>query len=443
MDSREVLVVCSDKSLNVGITIWNMDTGDQLLHIPTCASSPRGLTCLRKQYIVASQIHKHGSLGGGSIFIWPLNKPQAPLRCYPIEAIGPMSSTTDGVYLAGGAYSGNIYIWEVSEGRLLKNWHAHQKSLTSLVFSKDDSLLISGSEDGMIIVWPLISVLDESNSGGFPSMLNSSSEHTSSITSLLSTLSFSSSVLVSSSLDCTCKVWNVVTGKLFQTRAFPQPITAVVLDQSESLLFCGSADGRIFVNTLNLGMLEDPFDVSEDQPIVLSGHKGSITALTFCGLGLVSASEDCTACLWDVVNCVIIKRFNHLKGSITNLAVIPQSSLLPMTDHRRASDQLRVSLLEKYPQPANSYTGMITLQPSGCSHEESGFVPKYRSTDLLNQHILELESGRTPEAIQMEVEKSIANRDSAMRLTKHVMEMNKQVAITLSRYGRVSFTVPS
>lgn len=41
-------------------------------------------------------------------------QPQPPVRSYPMEAIGPLSCTKDGVYLAGGALSGNSYIWEVS-----------------------------------------------------------------------------------------------------------------------------------------------------------------------------------------------------------------------------------------------------------------------------------------------------------------------------------------
>lgn len=71
---REALVVCSAKSLGIGITIWDIETGDHLLHIPTCASPAHGLLCLRKQFLVASQIHRHGSVGGGAIFIWALNK---------------------------------------------------------------------------------------------------------------------------------------------------------------------------------------------------------------------------------------------------------------------------------------------------------------------------------------------------------------------------------
>ena len=45
-----------------------------------------------------------------------LFQPQQPLWSYTLEAIGPLSSTKDGTYLAGGSFSGNAYIWDVSYG---------------------------------------------------------------------------------------------------------------------------------------------------------------------------------------------------------------------------------------------------------------------------------------------------------------------------------------
>lgn len=70
----EALVACGDKSMGTGVTLWDLDTGDHLLHIPTCASPPHGMLCLRNQFLVASQIHRHGSVGGGAIFFWSMNK---------------------------------------------------------------------------------------------------------------------------------------------------------------------------------------------------------------------------------------------------------------------------------------------------------------------------------------------------------------------------------
>jgi pre-rRNA-processing protein IPI3 len=54
---------------------------------------------------------------------------------------------------------------------------------------------------------------------------------------------------------------------------YPLAITAIVLHPEEQLLFCGSVDGSIFVNKLDIGLLEDPFFIAEAQPVVLKGHK--------------------------------------------------------------------------------------------------------------------------------------------------------------------------
>ncbi|KAM7475728.1 hypothetical protein LguiB_022971 [Lonicera macranthoides] len=426
---KEALVACGDKSLGVGITVWDIETGDHLLHIPTCASSPNSLICLRNQYLVASQIHKPASVAAGVIFTWPLNKLQKPLRNYPVETVGPLSCTSDGIYLAGGTPSGNIYIWEVTTGRLLKKWRGHNVSLTSLAFSNDCSLFISGSKDGMIVIWSMISLLDETECGRLPPVLSFSTEHMSFVTSLLSPSRRSSSIFLSSSLDGTCKVWDVITGTLLQTKAFPTPITAIVLDRAEKHLFSGTADGRIFVNAIDFRYVEDTCFSLGDQQIVLNGHKEAITALTFSSSGLISTSEDCTACLWDVINCVVKMQdladegvvSHSYAGSITNLLVIPQSSLIPMQTNQRGSTNFRVSLLDKYPKAVNLSEGTITLVPSSRSLED-------QNTNTSR--------GTTPAAIQLKIETNIENRASTMRIAKHMMEMNNRLRASLLKLAQ-------
>lgn len=44
-----------------------------------------------------------------------------------MEAIGPITCTRDGVYLAGGgALSGNAYLWEVSNYHLILSFFAYE-----------------------------------------------------------------------------------------------------------------------------------------------------------------------------------------------------------------------------------------------------------------------------------------------------------------------------
>ncbi|OIW00274.1 hypothetical protein TanjilG_27525 [Lupinus angustifolius] len=310
---REVLVACSDKSMKVGVNVWDINTGNNFLHIPSCASLPFGLLCLRNRYLVASQLNRHGSVGGGSIVIWSLNKPLKPLVNYTMEAIGPLSCTKDGLYLVGGGFSGNVYIWDVTSGELLKSWIAHNKPLNCMLFSDDNSLLISGSDDGMICVWSMISLLDVEESRSLPSLLHCLLGHMSTITGLLTLPGSCSSVLVSSSLDGTCKVWDIISGKLLQSQVYSLPITSISLDHGHEFLFYGIVNGTIIVNKLNIGLEEGP--ITFGQSFELKGHSGSITALTSCQAGLISGSEDCTICIWNVINRTIIRRFNLQKGA--------------------------------------------------------------------------------------------------------------------------------
>ncbi|KAF5792954.1 putative transcription factor WD40-like family [Helianthus annuus] len=387
---KEALVVCGDNNLTVGLTIWDIETGVHLLHIPTCASPVHGITCLRNQYLIASQIHRPGSVAAGVIFTWPFS-----------------ISKKDGIYLAGGASSGNVYLWEVVDGKLLKTWHAHNSPLTCLAFSDDSSLLISGSEDGSIVVWSMISLLDETDSGSLSTPLSVLAAHESFVTGLLPSSIVSNSVFVSSSLDGTCKVWDLVNGSLLQTWFFPQPITATVLDPAARFLFSGSADGRIFMTPFDVGLMKESTVESKQLTLELTGHKEAITPLTFSRSGLISASEDCTACVWDIVEGVIIRRFHHHKGFITNMVVIPKSSLIPSNNYQRNSTRLPVSLLQKYSQQNDLIRSTVTLI---SSPEEQQKISRYQSFDLLNWQILDLEMERTPEALQLKVETNIESR---------------------------------
>ncbi|XP_010930146.1 protein ROOT INITIATION DEFECTIVE 3 isoform X1 [Elaeis guineensis] len=424
---REVVVVCGEK-MSAGITIWDLETGEELMRIPTCASPPRGFLCIKNHLLVASQLQKHRQFGGGAVFFWPLNKPQAPQRSYPMEAIGPIASSKDGIYLAGGAPSGNVYIWEVPSGRLLKNWHAHQKSTSCLTFFPDDSFLISGSEDGIICVWSMISVLDVADPQACQSFspFHIWSEHGSSITGLSPVCDGANLLLISSSLDGTCKVWDLILGRVLQTHVFSGAVTAMVVDPGEQLLFSGNEDGRIHVTELNIGLQENPTVVSEDDSGVLCGHKETITALAFSsgGLWLISASKDCTACLWDVKTWHVVRKFSHGKCSIINLLVIPQFSL-SVSENNRNCQRPRASQLDKAPQLNTAPQGTVAFLPTYCSQEDHVLIPSFRTSRLTNRHILDLEQGRTQEAIQLKVEACVENRQLAVRMTKNMVSINK------------------
>ncbi|XP_031738866.1 protein ROOT INITIATION DEFECTIVE 3 [Cucumis sativus] len=436
------LAVCSDRNMGLGITIWDVKTGQTLLHIPTCASPPYGFICLRNEFFVASQTRKEGSVGGGSIFIWSLNKPLPPVTSYTLETIGPLASTKDGVYLAGGTHSGNIHLWEVGSGELLKLWSGHHKPVKCVLFSWDDSFLITGSSDGMICVWSMISLLDVELVGNSQPIVYCLMEHNSSLTGLLTMSGCSMSIIISSSLDGSLKFWDLMSGMIRGTQAHIEGITAIVLHPTEQVLFSGTVDGQIFASRLEFGF-DNCITIRENQILAPKGHKGAITALAFSQMYLISASEDCTVCIRDISSQRIIQKLDHKKGRITNLVAIPRSSLISTSNRKRVSNQSSMSSLDKYPQPANLMKSTIPLFSSIQPLGENLNSIRFTSTSSLNQQILDMKTEGTSAAIQMKVETSLERRMWASRMTKEVMDMNNHLQSRLLDMMRIRLFEPA
>ncbi|XP_057831714.2 protein ROOT INITIATION DEFECTIVE 3 [Cryptomeria japonica] len=263
--------------------------------------------------------------------------------------------------------------------------------------------------------------------------LHSWFEHKSSITDLAISSGGSSSVAISCSLDCTCKVWRLGNGTLQQTFTFPGEIKAITLDPGDRLLFAGSVDGTIFVNELDIGLQGTSDVATENQSSMLIGHRGSITALAFTTnqLWLVSAAEDCTARIWDVVTGHVIRIFNHRKGQITNILVIPQILFHAKGCQKNSSKGclpgIPVSSLEKSSKPRTRLEETVAIIPSYCSLEEELAQSRSYSAASMKQQILDLEQEWSPEAIQMKVESSVENRMQATSMIKNLIEVNKNL----------------
>ncbi|MBA0595519.1 hypothetical protein Gorai_012387 [Gossypium raimondii] len=124
-------------------------------------------------------------------------QPQAKVKSFPAEAVKPLAANSEGRYIVAGGSSGDVYLWEVVTGKLSKKWHAHFEAVTCLVFSEDDSLLISRSEDGCV------------------------------------------------------RVWSLSRGRLLRNIMFPSIIDAIALDPGEHVLYAGFQDGKIYIAALN------------------------------------------------------------------------------------------------------------------------------------------------------------------------------------------------
>ncbi|PAN30187.1 hypothetical protein PAHAL_5G318900 [Panicum hallii] len=211
MDGEDevVLVVCGEEC--DAAPMFDINTGEEILRIYDCLAPPSGLACVAGCLLATSRPDKDPLVFGGAIYFWDLNKIQVTSKSCIGEAIGPITCSKDGIYLVGGAHSGNAYIWEVASGALLKCWRAHKNAISCLSFSQDSSLIISGSEEGTVHVWCMISLFQAEEPQPHeaikycPNFYNSI-EHEASITGILTILGGPCPMLITSSLDSSCKV---------------------------------------------------------------------------------------------------------------------------------------------------------------------------------------------------------------------------------------------
>ncbi|RVW40531.1 Protein ROOT initiation defective 3 [Vitis vinifera] len=342
MDGTEVVVASSP--VDAGISCWDLQSGAEHLRHRSCASPPHGLVCVADRFFASSQLRdSSSSSSSGSIFYWswskvfvsslflpskPTPKPQVEVKSFPAEPIKPLAANREGTYIAGGGLSGDIYFWEVASGRLLKKWHAHYRAVTCLVFSDDESLLISGAEDGCVRVWSLFMIFDDLRREEAGHLYEHSfSEHTLRVTDIVTGYGGGNAIIVSASEDRTCK------GKVEE-------------DITRSIAYDLFRDGKIYIAALNavgsssnsygmhiIGSLSDHsqarvcigFNCALGSfPSSSNYSSKAVTCLAFAtdGILLVSGSEDGMVRVWDTKTRNIFRIFKHAKGPVSNILVV-------------------------------------------------------------------------------------------------------------------------
>ncbi|KAH0862900.1 hypothetical protein HID58_080111, partial [Brassica napus] len=243
-------------SIDNGIGSWDLKTGTEQLRFKQCASPAHGLTAVGDKFLAASQL-RNASGSSGSIFFWSWNKPQAEVKSFPLESITALAANMEGIYIVGGGASGDIFLWEVSSGKLLKKWHGHYQSVTCLLFSGDDSLLVSGSKDGYVRVWSLIRLFDDiqRQQQGSTFYEHDFNEHSTSVTDIVIDYGGCNALLVTAPEDCTCKVHTClepVQGETVEKHhlSCSHQCTCVEFLQI-SFFYAGNKDSKIYIGAMN------------------------------------------------------------------------------------------------------------------------------------------------------------------------------------------------
>ncbi|PIA62292.1 hypothetical protein AQUCO_00200350v1 [Aquilegia coerulea] len=315
--SREIFLASSvDNSI---ITAYDASSGVILAHFTGSRTPRKGLALVGNTYIAAAHIsYSPSASAAASVYLYNWWSSTASHHLPLPEPVAPITATPDGLYLFCGGVSGYLHALSLPSGHLVRSFPAHSKPVSCCILNSDASLLISGGDDGVLCVFPLIQLLD-ANAYDLPiNALYSFSAHTSSVTAVANGCG---SVIVSSSLDCTCKFWSLSHGvTLIRKVSFPCMLWCLVLDSTESHFYVGGSDGRLYVGITKV----ERRHINYSQVLALTpDHNGAVTAVAMLNedKNIVSASEDGNVQLWEVESGRVIRSITNGRENISDILV--------------------------------------------------------------------------------------------------------------------------
>ncbi|ORX47786.1 WD40 repeat-like protein [Hesseltinella vesiculosa] len=273
-----------------------------------------------------------------SLHLYDWQRDQILQKMLTPEKMITLAASNHGHYTAGASSSGKIYIWHNASGALKHMFDAHYQPVTCLTFTKDDSALISASEDATVKVWPIVQLCSTALTQLQPSPLYSWIDHTLPVSAVYAgSGSQSNARIYTASADFTVKVWDLASGELLTTFLFPKPVTAIVMHPAETQLFaaCGNDVYKVdlyrqrqhqrYDNVQGVGGQGAVEHVDANgTSSVFKGHSDEIRALSisFDGSLLVSASQDGNAFVWDVASLQQLRTFASHKGPVTGIECV-------------------------------------------------------------------------------------------------------------------------
>ncbi|XP_066917425.1 WD repeat-containing protein 18-like [Clytia hemisphaerica] len=304
------------------VSVYNLSTGVVLKTFKNGSCGRKGLALVQNEYLLAVQHAKQ------LIHIYDMEKESLMKKIVCSEKINAIAVTPDGHFVVA-ALKDQIHIWQFSSGQLYCVLSRHFQDIVGIEFTEDGKYFVSYGQDNLIIVWDLNNVLQSCMSS--PNSMTSEqrhkpvhvlSNHSMSVEDLNIGVGSFRANMVSCSLDQTCKIFEVSSGKLLKNFVFDVGCTSVAMDTCEKLLFVGMADGRIAI--INCYDQKQSVDAEVTESCYMKAHKKAINCLSVSldGQHLISGSKDCFVKIWHISSRKCIRSF-EFKEQITNVQLKP------------------------------------------------------------------------------------------------------------------------
>jgi WD40 repeat protein len=238
--------------------------------------------------------------------------------------IRSLTFSADGRQLASSGTDQRVYWWDPQTGQAINSLQAYRYGVNCARFSPDGALVVSGSADRLVRLWPVASqVAAEADDSPICHSLRG---HTRFVRAVA--VSPSGRIVASGGPDRTVRLWDTTT------RAERQILTghtghvltlAFTRAAAAALLASAGAD-----RTIRLWSIQEGQPLPVPSPRLLLGHEDEIHTLAFdrTGRTLASGCMDGSVRVWDVASGVTRLRLPGHTAPITMVAISPDGSTL-------------------------------------------------------------------------------------------------------------------
>jgi len=231
-------------------------------------------------------------------------KPEVFVQLGHSSQVTSVAFSPDGKLALSGSEDNSLKLWDVSTGRELRTFNGHSFLVESVAFSPDGKLALSGSWDNSLKLWDVSTGRE----------LRTFNGHSSQVISVA--FSPDGKLALSGSVDNSLKLWQVSTGRELRTfNGHSSMVYSVAFSPDGKLALSGSVDKSLKLWQVSTG----------HELRTFNGHSSIVYSVAFSPDGklALSGSVDNSLKLWKVSTGRELRTFNGHSDDVSSVAFSP------------------------------------------------------------------------------------------------------------------------